>query len=132
MSGLILWTMFIYYNENNVTLDVRWRDDIIPGGLLVAIAGLIRNVVFGSDRTLVALASLFFVYQWVLKDKTLFYDTYTYVSLGSFWFSDSYVSLRKSWRGDATIEPHPEESNSLENGDSESQLGTARQRLAFI
>lgn len=75
MSGLILWTMFIYYNQNNVTLDVRWRDDIIPGGLLVAIAGLIRNVVFGSDRTLVALASLFLVYQWVLKDKTLFYDT---------------------------------------------------------
>jgi hypothetical protein len=99
---------------NKVTLDVRWRDAIIAGGLLVAVAGLIRNAGSGpnstsmSNITLTALAFLFSVCQWVLKDKTLFNDTY--------------VSLRRSWRRDPPIEPHPEESNPLENGDYEPLL----------
>ena len=82
----------------------------------MAVADLIRNVLSGSDPTstsnitLAALACLFSICQWVLKDKTL--------------FSDSCVSLRRSWRRDATIEPHPGESNSSESGDSEPQLGT--------
>jgi hypothetical protein len=80
----------------------------------VAVAGLIRNVGSGpnstpmSNITLTALAFLFSVCQWVLKDKTLFNDTY--------------VSLRRSWRREAIIEPNPEESNSLENGDNEPLL----------
>ena len=80
----------------------------------MAVAGLIRNVGSGPNSTsmsniaLTALAFLFSVCQWVLKDKTLFNDTY--------------VSLRRSWRRDPAIEPHPEESNSLENGDYEPLL----------
>ena len=80
----------------------------------MAVAGLIRNVGSGPNSTsmsniaLTALAFLFSVCQWVLKDKTLFNDTY--------------VSLRRSWRREAIIEPHPEESNSLENGDYEPLL----------
>jgi hypothetical protein len=90
----------------------------------VAVADLIRNVLSGSDTTstsnitLAALACLFSICQWVLKDKTL--------------FSDSCVSLRRSWRRDTTIEPHPEESNSSENGDSESQLGSVLKHCAGI
>ena len=82
----------------------------------MAVADLIRNFLSGSDPTstsnitLAALACLFSICQWVLKDKTLFNDTY--------------VSLRRSWRRDPPIEPHPEESNSLENDVSEPQLGT--------
>lgn len=87
----------------------------------MAVAGIIRNV--GSDPSsisniaLAALAFFFSVCQWVLKDRTLFNDTY--VSLRSIRFSDAYVSCRRS----PAIGPLEEESNSLENGGSETPHG---------
>jgi hypothetical protein len=64
---------------------------------------------------LAVLAFFFSVCQWLLKDKSLFSDTYE--SLRTFPFNDTFVSLRgRFWRRDATIDPSPAENNALEAG----------------